>query len=135
MLLQCFWIITISQCFVGYQLVFYMTQMIHDHFFTMTEIGRITLPEALSCLHSFITLKNIRTLLRVSLLFWHCCYQADSSPSVVAPVSKPSPTSPKVAYPIDTSTFSPSASPHTTQLFQMFNNTTSKYRGCSIQYK
>ncbi|KAI8636695.1 hypothetical protein BD408DRAFT_425711, partial [Parasitella parasitica] len=51
----------------------------------MTEIGRITLPEALSCLHSFITLKNIRTLLRVTLLFWHCCYQADSSPSVVAP--------------------------------------------------
>lgn len=132
MLLQCFWIITISQCFVGYQLVFYMTQMIHDHFFTMTEIGRITLPEALSCLHSFITLKNIRTLLRVTLLFWHCCYQADSSPSVVAPVSTPSP---KVAYPIDTSTFSPSASPHTTQLFQMINNTTSKYRDCSIQYK
>ncbi|KAL0141956.1 hypothetical protein V8B55DRAFT_1595848 [Mucor lusitanicus] len=38
---------------------FYMTQMIHSSFFTMTEIGRITLPEALSCLHSFITLKNI----------------------------------------------------------------------------
>lgn len=74
----------------------------------MAEIGRITLPEALSCLHSFIALKNIRTLLRAALLFWHCCYQADSSPSVVAPVSTPSP---KVAYdPIDTSTFSPSAS-------------------------
>ncbi|KAI9494733.1 hypothetical protein BDB00DRAFT_882650 [Zychaea mexicana] len=103
--------------------------------FQVNEIGRITLPEALSCLHSFITLKNIRTLLRVTLLFWHCCYQADSSPSVVAPVSTPSPTSPKVAYPVDTSTFSPSASPHTTQLFQMINNTTSKYRDCSIQYK
>ncbi|KAL0090526.1 hypothetical protein J3Q64DRAFT_1832197 [Phycomyces blakesleeanus] len=102
----------------------------------MTEIGRITLPEALSCLHSFITLKNIRTLLRVTLLFWHYCYQANSSPSVVAPVSMPSPTSPtspKVAYPIDTSTFSPSASPHTTQLFQMINNITSKHRDCSIQ--
>ncbi|KAG2235361.1 hypothetical protein INT48_004980 [Thamnidium elegans] len=119
----------------GFQLVFYMTQMIHSSFFTMTEIGRIILPEALSCLHSFITLKNIRTLLRVTLLFWHCCYQADSSPSVVAPASTPSPTSPKVAYPIDTSTFSPSVSPHTTQLFQMINNTTSKYRDCSIQYK
>ncbi|KAI8094102.1 hypothetical protein BDF21DRAFT_436118 [Thamnidium elegans] len=103
--------------------------------FQVNEIGRIILPEALSCLHSFITLKNIRTLLRVTLLFWHCCYQADSSPSVVAPASTPSPTSPKVAYPIDTSTFSPSVSPHTTQLFQMINNTTSKYRDCSIQYK
>ncbi|KAG0757962.1 hypothetical protein G6F16_009984 [Rhizopus arrhizus] len=119
----------------GFQLVFYMTQMIHSSFFIMTEIGRIILPEALSCLHSFITLKNIRTLLRVTLLFWHCCYQADSSPSVVAPVSTPSPTSPKVAYPIDTSAFSSSASSHTTQLFQMINNTTSKYRDCSIQYK
>ncbi|KAL0075931.1 hypothetical protein J3Q64DRAFT_1773368 [Phycomyces blakesleeanus] len=46
-----------------------MTQMTHNNFFTMTEIGRITLPEPLSCLHSFIT-------------------------------------------PIDTSTFSPSVSPH-----------------------
>jgi hypothetical protein len=45
-----------------------MTQMVHNHFFIMTEIGRMTLPEALSCLHSFITLKNLRTLLRVTLL-------------------------------------------------------------------
>ncbi|KAI8874892.1 hypothetical protein K501DRAFT_203748, partial [Backusella circina FSU 941] len=35
--------------------------------FQVNEIGRITLPEALSCLHSFITLKNLRTLLRVTL--------------------------------------------------------------------
>ncbi|CAO3608364.1 unnamed protein product [Mucor hiemalis] len=119
----------------GFQLVFDMTQMIHSSFFTRTEIGRITLPEALSCLHSFITLKNIRTLLRVTLLFWHCCYQADSSPSVVVPVSMPSPTSPKVASPNQTSTFSPSASLHTTQLFQMIDNTTSNCRDCSIQYK
>ncbi|GAN11651.1 hypothetical protein MAM1_0777c11230 [Mucor ambiguus] len=119
----------------GYQLVFYMIQMIHSHFFIMTEIGRITLPEALSCRHSFITLKNICTLLRITLLFWHCCYQEDSLPSVVAPVSTSSPTSPKAANPIDTSTFSPSVSLHTTQLFQMINNTTSKYRDCSIQYK
>ncbi|KAI7889049.1 uncharacterized protein EV154DRAFT_290329 [Mucor mucedo] len=53
----------------GFQLVFYMTQMIHANFFTMTEIGCITLPEILSCLYSFVTLKNIRTLLRVTLYF------------------------------------------------------------------
>jgi hypothetical protein len=70
----------------------------------MTEIGGITMPEALSCLHLFITLKNLRTLLCFTLFFWHCCYQADPSPSVVAPVSTPSPV---VAYPTDTSTFFP----------------------------
>lgn len=78
-----------------------------------------------------LSLKNMRTLLRVTLLFWHYCYQADSSPSVVASVSTLSPTSPKVA----TSAFSPFPSLHATQLFQMINNTTSKHRDCSIQYK
>ncbi|KAI8977229.1 hypothetical protein BDF20DRAFT_821155, partial [Mycotypha africana] len=83
--------------------------------FQVNEIGRITLPNSLSSLHSFITLKNIRTLLRVTHLFWHCCYQIQSSP-------------------IDNSTFSFSESLHATQLLQMINNTTSKYRHCSIQY-
>ncbi|KAI7877677.1 uncharacterized protein EV154DRAFT_576859 [Mucor mucedo] len=115
----------------GFHLIFYMTQMIHTNFFIMIEIGRITLPESLSCLHSFVTLKNIRTLLRVTLIFWHCCYQADSPTVVVAPVSTPSPM---VTYPIQVSTFSPSATPDTTQLLQMINNTTSKSRDCSIQY-
>lgn len=69
------------------QLVFYMTQKIHNNFFTMTKIGRITTPEALSCLHTFITLKKLRTLLYVALFFWYCCYQHDSSPSVNTPVS------------------------------------------------
>ncbi|KAI7868054.1 uncharacterized protein EV154DRAFT_398212, partial [Mucor mucedo] len=70
--------------------ILYTTQMIQSSLFTIIKIGRITLPLALSGLHSFIALKNIRTLLSVTHLFWHCCYQADSSPSVVAPVSKPS---------------------------------------------
>ena len=131
MLLQCVWIITISKCFVGFQLVFYMTQMIHTNFFTRIEIVRITLSESLSCLHSFVTLKNIRTRLRVTLIFGHCCYQADSPTDVVAPVSTPSPM---VTYPIQVSTFSPSATPDTTQLLQMINNTTSKSRDYSIQY-
>ncbi|KAI9267143.1 hypothetical protein EDC94DRAFT_602400 [Helicostylum pulchrum] len=43
-----------------------MTQNIHEDFFAMTEIGRITMSEALSCLYSFVTLKNLRTLLRVT---------------------------------------------------------------------
>ncbi|KAL4207126.1 hypothetical protein AB4K20DRAFT_1919527 [Rhizopus microsporus] len=38
---------------------FYMTQMALNHLFTMTEINRITVPGALSCLHSFITLKKL----------------------------------------------------------------------------
>ncbi|KAI8646287.1 hypothetical protein BD408DRAFT_455242 [Parasitella parasitica] len=67
--------------------------------FQVNEIGRIPMSEALSCLHSFITLKNLRTLLCVTLFFWHCCYQADPSS-----VSTPSPV---VAYPTGTSTFSP----------------------------
>lgn len=86
------------------QLVFYMTQKIHNNFFTMTKIGRITMPEALSCLHSFITLK---TSIRYCMLpfFWYCCYQHDSSLSVNASVS----TSPSAVA-------SPSTSAHITEL-------------------
>jgi hypothetical protein len=90
-----------------------MTQKIHNHFFTMSEIGRVIVPEALSSFHSFITLKNLRTLLRVTHLFWYCCYSADPS-SLVA---------------------SPSTSTHITELLQMIDNTTSKSRDCNIQYK
>ncbi|EIE82476.1 hypothetical protein RO3G_07181 [Rhizopus delemar RA 99-880] len=100
--------------------------------FQVNEIGRITMPEALSSLHSFITLKNLRTLLRVTLLFWHCCYQTEPSSSVVAPVSTPSPV---VTYSANISAFSPSTSRHITQLFHMIDNTISKSRDCNIQYK
>ncbi|ORX62837.1 hypothetical protein DM01DRAFT_259939, partial [Hesseltinella vesiculosa] len=98
----------------GCQLVFYMTQMIHRHFFTTTEIGRVTMPEAF---HSFMTLTNLSTLLRVTHMFWHCCYQADASPSETTSAStsspvKATPTNALSQTGSDTSTSSHSASPH-----------------------
>ncbi|KAI9366204.1 hypothetical protein BD770DRAFT_311778, partial [Pilaira anomala] len=97
-------------------------------FISRDDANTTTLPEALSCLHSFITLKNIRTLLCVTLFYFGIAVTKQIHHRLPLHLSaRHPPTSPKVAYPIDTSTFSPSVSPH--------NNTTSKYRDCSIQYK
>ncbi|OAD73616.1 hypothetical protein PHYBLDRAFT_145094 [Phycomyces blakesleeanus NRRL 1555(-)] len=112
-----------------------MTQMTHNNFFTMTEIGRITLPEPLSCLHSFITLKKypyviarhpfVLTLLLPSRFITICRYTRQHA----------IPHIPQSCIPNrHLNLFSLCKSP-STQLFQMINNTTSKYRDCSIQYK
>jgi hypothetical protein len=47
----------------GFQLIFYMTQRIHHRFYTMIEIGRVKVPDSLSSMQSFITLKNLQILL------------------------------------------------------------------------
>ncbi|EIE82477.1 hypothetical protein RO3G_07182 [Rhizopus delemar RA 99-880] len=79
------------------QLVFYMTQMVHDRFFTMTEIGRITMPEALSCLHSSITPKAPPYLIGIAVT-------KPSHPHLSLHLSAHPP--PIDAYPTSTLTFS-----------------------------
>ena len=49
----------------GFQLIFYMTQRIHHRFYTMIEIGRVKVPDSLSSMQSFITLKNLQILLPI----------------------------------------------------------------------
>lgn len=80
-----------------------MTQMVHNHFFIMTEIGRITVPEALPCLHSFITEKPPYIIARHPFFGIAVTFLA-------------------AAYPTDTSFFPPSASLHITELLHMINN-------------
>ncbi|KAI8878305.1 hypothetical protein K501DRAFT_165311, partial [Backusella circina FSU 941] len=63
---------TISFQVNGFQLTFYMTR-IHQRFYTMTEIGRVKVPDSLSSIESFATMKNLQTLLYVTHVFWYCC--------------------------------------------------------------
>jgi hypothetical protein len=105
---------TISFQVNGFQLIFYMTQRIHQRFYTMTEIGRVKVPDSLSSIESFATMKNLQTLLYVTHVFWYCCYSAS------LPNYSPLPSS--------------SSSPDIVALFNMASNSSSKFRDCPIQY-
>jgi hypothetical protein len=95
----------------GFQLIFYMTQKMHDRFYTMIEIGRVRVPDSLSTIQSFVTLKNLQVLLQVTQLFWYCCHVVPSPNDAL-----PSPS-------LDIGT-----------LLNMVSNSSSKYRDCPIQY-
>lgn len=105
---------TISFQVNGFQLIFYMTQRIHQRFYTMTEIGRVKVPDSLSSIESFATMKNLQTLLYVTHVFWYCCYPAS------LPNYSPLPSS--------------SSSPDIVALFSMADNSSSKFRDCPIKY-
>ncbi|KAG1446663.1 hypothetical protein G6F46_011947 [Rhizopus delemar] len=45
----------------------------HDGIYIMQEIGRVVFPASLQDLAGFLSLKNIRTLLMVSDVFWRLC--------------------------------------------------------------
>ncbi|KAI9263569.1 hypothetical protein EDC94DRAFT_518018 [Helicostylum pulchrum] len=94
-----------------FTLIFYMTQKIHNRFYTMIEIGRVHVPNALSSTQSFVTMKNLQVLLRVTQLFWYCCYYPNSS-----------------ALPNNSSSLGINS------LLNMINNSSSKNRDCPIQY-
>lgn len=61
---------TISFQVNGFQLIFYMTQRPHQHLYTMTEICRVKVPDSLSSIESFATLKNFQILLHVAQMFY-----------------------------------------------------------------
>lgn len=105
---------TISFQVNGFQLIFYMTQRIHQRFYTMTEIGRVKVADSLSSIESFATMKNLQTLLYVTHVFWYCCYSAS------LPNYSPLPSS--------------SSSPDIVALFSMADNSSSKFRDCPIKY-
>jgi hypothetical protein len=98
----------------GFQLTFFMTQRIRQCFYTMTETGRIKVPDSLSSIESFAAMKNLQTLLYVTHMFWYCCYSA----SLVN--YSPSPYN--------------SSSSGIVALFDMASKSSSKFRDCPSQY-
>ncbi|SAL97123.1 hypothetical protein [Absidia glauca] len=76
----------ISFQFTGFHLIFFMVQELGRHLHTMLEIGRLTIPNSLAPLHSFITPKNLSMLLRVTSIFWSCSVH-DTPPFTSAPGS------------------------------------------------
>lgn len=57
----------------GFSIIFYLMRLRHDGIYVMQEIGRVAFPASLQDLAGFLSLKNIRTLLRVSDVFWRLC--------------------------------------------------------------
>ncbi|CAO3619706.1 unnamed protein product [Mucor hiemalis] len=98
----------------GFHLIFYLTQKIHHHFYSMIEIGRVKMPDSLLSVQSFATLKNFQTLLRVTQIFWHCCHS--------------------VPFLNDTPLSSHLTSLDVAALLNMVNSSNYKYRNCPIQY-
>ncbi|KAI8878081.1 hypothetical protein K501DRAFT_259306 [Backusella circina FSU 941] len=57
----------------GFSIIFYLMRLRHDGMYIMQEIGRVAFPASLQDLAAFLSLKNIRTLLMVSDVFWRLC--------------------------------------------------------------
>ncbi|KAI9353968.1 hypothetical protein BD770DRAFT_412409 [Pilaira anomala] len=97
----------------GFQLIFYLYTF-RSRVYTMTEIGRIEVPNSLASIQSFVTFKNLQVLLYVTQVFWYCCF-SDSSPNYVPP---------------------PPPSPDLTiaNLLNMASNSSSKFRDCPVNY-
>ncbi|KAI9254089.1 hypothetical protein BY458DRAFT_521456 [Sporodiniella umbellata] len=57
----------------GFSIIFYLMRLRHDGMYIMQEIGRVAFPASLQDLTVFLSLKNIRTLLMVSDVFWRLC--------------------------------------------------------------
>lgn len=98
----------------AFQLIFYVTQRIHHRFYTKIEIGWVNVPDSLSSIQSFATLKNLQILLRVTQIFWYCCHF--------------------MPFPSDSPVSSDSSSLGISTLLKMANSSSSKYRNCHIQY-
>ncbi|KAG1138811.1 hypothetical protein G6F37_012866 [Rhizopus arrhizus] len=87
-------------------------QELGRHLHTMLEIGRLTVPNSLASLHSFITPKNLSMLLRVTSIFWNCCVHDTPSFTSVPP----------------------SKLQEIATLFSMTDESSSKARECTIRY-
>jgi hypothetical protein len=57
----------------GFNIIFYLMRLRHDGIYIMQEISRVAFPASLQDLAGFLSLKNIRTLLMVSDVFWRLC--------------------------------------------------------------
>ncbi|KAI7886217.1 uncharacterized protein EV154DRAFT_545345 [Mucor mucedo] len=94
-LLQLDWVyISVRKIWVfhinGFTIIFYLMRLQHDGIYIMQEIDRVAFPASLQYLAVFLSLKNIRTLLMVSDVFWrHCKSVNDDSMGFDAPTSSP----------------------------------------------
>jgi hypothetical protein len=66
----------------------------HDSFYTMIEIGSMTVASSLTTLHSFATMRNLNLLAAISNSFWVNCNVSPSSATInpdgpnVVPISE-----------------------------------------------
>ncbi|KAI7847367.1 hypothetical protein BDC45DRAFT_318316 [Circinella umbellata] len=57
----------------GFTIIFYLMQLQHDGIYTMLEIARLAFPRSLAELSTFVSLKNLVSLMQVSDVFWRIC--------------------------------------------------------------
>ncbi|KAG2211957.1 hypothetical protein INT47_004644 [Mucor saturninus] len=66
----------------GFKITFYMMTLQFTRIYTLFEIARMNFPRSLTEISTFLSLKNIKTLVFISEIFWSCC-SPDSKPEVV----------------------------------------------------
>ncbi|KAI8381256.1 uncharacterized protein BYT42DRAFT_482443, partial [Radiomyces spectabilis] len=54
----------------GFTTIFYMMRLRHIGIYTMLEIARLSYPPSLRDLSTFISWKNLKTLMQMSEVFW-----------------------------------------------------------------
>ena len=57
----------------GFSIVFLLMRLNHDGIYCFYEIAKMPFPHSLGELSSFVSLRNLNTLLRVSEVFWQLC--------------------------------------------------------------
>ncbi|KAL4209813.1 hypothetical protein AB4K20DRAFT_1969210 [Rhizopus microsporus] len=78
----------------GFVISFFIITKRHDSFYTMIEIGSMTVASSLTTLHSFATMRNLNLLAAISNSFWVNCNMSPSSANInpdgpnVVPISE-----------------------------------------------
>ncbi|EIE90692.1 hypothetical protein G6F46_005654 [Rhizopus delemar] len=62
----------------GFNVTFFLTRLRHDGIFVMQEIAHMTFPRSIEELASFINMKNLKMLLKITEAFWRLCAISDN---------------------------------------------------------
>ncbi|KAI8147012.1 hypothetical protein BJV82DRAFT_710326 [Fennellomyces sp. T-0311] len=57
----------------GFNVTFYLMELLHDATHTLTKVPKIEVPDSLSSLHEFVTLPTIKEMARIHSIFWEYC--------------------------------------------------------------
>lgn len=84
----------------GFHITFFLTRLRHDGIYIMQELAQFTFPRSLEELVTFVSLKNIRTLMILTDTFWRLCRPARDTHTLQL---KRRPTHPSIYSVIDSS--------------------------------
>ncbi|KAI8370612.1 uncharacterized protein BYT42DRAFT_482033, partial [Radiomyces spectabilis] len=62
----------------GFGVTFFLTRLRHDGIYVMQEIAHMVLPRSIEEMATFINMKSLRTLLKITETFWRLCKPCDN---------------------------------------------------------